>query len=92
MDIKYNIIKLKGSIKEEVQDHVSVEEPLEMSLKFKIDDIYTPHPPKYPYGRFGKTQDDNDLYYDIFSKNYIEEATKYGMKDTAEKVLRLYTE
>ena len=35
MDIKYNIIKLKGSIKEEKQDHVSVEEPLEMSLKFK---------------------------------------------------------
>ena len=38
MDIKYNIIKLKGSIKEEVQDHVSVEEPLEMSLKFKKND------------------------------------------------------
>jgi len=38
MDIKYNITKLKGSIKEEVQDHVSVEEPLEMSLKFKRGD------------------------------------------------------
>ena len=38
MDIKYNITKLKGSIKEEVQDHVSVEEPLEMSLKFKKND------------------------------------------------------
>jgi len=38
MDIKYNITKLKGSIKEEVQDYVSVEEPLEMSLKFKKDD------------------------------------------------------
>jgi len=38
MDIKYNITKLKGSIKEEVQDHFSVEEPLEMSLKFKKDD------------------------------------------------------
>ena len=38
MDIKYNITKLKGSIKEEVQDHVSVEEPLEMSLKFKNGD------------------------------------------------------
>jgi len=35
MDIKYNITKLKGSIKEEVQDHVSVEEPLEMNLRFK---------------------------------------------------------
>ena len=34
---------------------------------------------------------DGNLY-DIFSKNYIEEATKYGMKETAEKVLRLYTE
>ena len=38
MEIKYNITKLKGSIKEEVQDHVSVEEPLEMSLKFKKGD------------------------------------------------------
>ena len=37
MDIKYNITKLKGSNKEEVQDHISVEEPLEMSLKFKKD-------------------------------------------------------
>ena len=35
MDIKYNITKLKGSKKEEAQDHISVEEPLEMSLKFK---------------------------------------------------------
>ena len=38
MDIKYNITKLKGSIKEEVQDQVSVEEPLEISLKFKKGD------------------------------------------------------
>jgi len=38
MDIKYNITKLKGSKKEEVQDNISVEEPLEMSLKFKIED------------------------------------------------------
>ncbi len=38
MNIKYNITKLKGSIKEEVQDHISVEEPLEMSLKFKRGD------------------------------------------------------
>ena len=35
MDIKYNITKLKGSKKEETEDHISVEEPLEMSLKFK---------------------------------------------------------
>ena len=34
---------------------------------------------------------DGDLY-DIFSTNYIDEATKYGMKETAEKVLKLYTE
>ncbi len=38
MDIKYNITRLNGSIKEEVQEHVSVEEPLEMSLKFKKGD------------------------------------------------------
>ena len=34
---------------------------------------------------------DGDLY-DIFSTNYIDEATKYGMKEAAEKVLKLYTE
>ena len=38
MDIKYNITKLKGSIKKEVQEYISVEEPLEMSLKFKKND------------------------------------------------------
>ena len=35
MDIKYNVIKLKENKIEEIKDHVSVEEPLEMSLKFK---------------------------------------------------------
>ena len=35
MDIKYNISKLKNSKLEEIKDAVSVEEPLEMRLKFK---------------------------------------------------------
>jgi len=35
MDIKYNVIKLKENKKEEIKDHVSVEEPLEMNLRFK---------------------------------------------------------
>ena len=35
MDIKYNITKLKGLKSEEVKDSISVEEPLEMSLKYK---------------------------------------------------------
>ena len=35
MDIKYNVIKLKENKIEEIKDHVSVEEPLEMSLRFK---------------------------------------------------------
>ena len=35
MDIKYNVIKLKENEKEEIKDHVSVEEPLEMNLRFK---------------------------------------------------------
>ncbi len=37
MEIKYNITKLKNSNTEEIKDFVSVEEPLEMNLKFKID-------------------------------------------------------
>ncbi len=35
MDIKYNVIKFIENKKEEVKDHVSVEEPLEMNLRFK---------------------------------------------------------
>ena len=35
MDIKYNVTKLRENKAEEVKDHVSVEEPLEMNLRFK---------------------------------------------------------
>ena len=37
MNIKYNVIKSKDSSIEEVKDFISVEEPLEMNLKYKID-------------------------------------------------------
>ena len=37
MDIKYNVTKLKESNTEEIKDSVSVEEPLEMNLKFKTN-------------------------------------------------------
>jgi len=35
MDIKYKILKLKDGASQEIKDFVSVEEPLEMNLKFK---------------------------------------------------------
>ena len=35
MDIKYNIIKLKENKAEEIKDNISVEEPLEMILRYK---------------------------------------------------------
>ena len=35
MDIKYNITRLKDSSVKEVKDSVSVEEPLEMNLRYK---------------------------------------------------------
>ena len=38
MDIKYDISKFKNSKIEETKDSVSIEEPLEMRLKYKIDD------------------------------------------------------
>ena len=38
MDIKYNVTKLRDNNTEDIKDSVSVEEPLEMSLKFKIND------------------------------------------------------
>ena len=37
MDIKYNISKLKNSKIEELKDSVSVEEPLEMRLKYRVN-------------------------------------------------------
>ena len=36
MNIKYNVLKLKGNKTEEIKDFVSVEEPLEINLKYKI--------------------------------------------------------
>ena len=35
MDIKYNITKIKNSKKDTTKDFVSVEEPLEMRLKYR---------------------------------------------------------
>ena len=37
MDIKYKITKFKDNNSSEVRDFVSVEEPLEMNLRFKIN-------------------------------------------------------
>ena len=38
MDIKYNVTKLRDNNTEEIKDFVSIEEPLEMNLRFKIKD------------------------------------------------------
>ena len=38
MDIKYNVTKLINNSSEEVKDFISIEEPLEMNLRFKIKD------------------------------------------------------
>ncbi|MDB2495357.1 hypothetical protein N9X07_04145, partial [Flavobacteriaceae bacterium] len=66
------------SYREDIQKEISTLKALPDSvlykdiyhnIKYKIEDFYTPHPPQYPYGRFGKTQDDNDLFYNVFSKN-----------------------
>ena len=35
MDIKYNVSKYKDSKIQEIKDSISVEEPLEMRLRFK---------------------------------------------------------
>tara|TARA_B100001123_G_C15190611_1_gene979209 strand:- start:502 stop:1338 length:837 start_codon:yes stop_codon:yes gene_type:complete len=37
MDIKYNVTKLRNNSNEEIKDFVSIEEPLEMNLRFKIN-------------------------------------------------------
>ena len=38
MDIKYNVSKYKDSKLQEIKDSISVEEPLEMRLRFKKND------------------------------------------------------
>ena len=38
MDIKYNVSKYKDSKIQEIKDSISVEEPLEMRLRFKKSD------------------------------------------------------
>jgi len=38
MDIKYKVLKLKDNASQEVKDSVSIEEPLEIKLKFKSKD------------------------------------------------------
>ena len=38
MDIKYNVSKYKDSKIQEIKDSISVEEPLEMRLRFKKND------------------------------------------------------
>ena len=35
MDIKYNVSKYKNSKIQEIKDSISIEEPLEMRLRFK---------------------------------------------------------
>ena len=35
MDIKYNVTKLRENKTDEIKDHISVEEPLEINLRFK---------------------------------------------------------
>ena len=35
MEIKYKVLKYKENKRKEIKDHVSVEEPLEMNLRFK---------------------------------------------------------
>ena len=35
MNIKYNVVNFKDDKKEEIKDHISVEEPLEMNLRYK---------------------------------------------------------
>ena len=40
MDIKYNVSKVKSSKVEEIKDSVSVEEPLEMRLKYKNNGVW----------------------------------------------------
>ena len=37
MNIKYDVIKLKNSSIEEIKDFVSIEEPVEMNLKYKLN-------------------------------------------------------
>lgn len=49
---------------------------------FHIDEFSKPAPPKYPYGRFGKTQSDNKHWKEILEKNLYSAYTQKFIKQS----------
>jgi hypothetical protein len=45
-----------------------------------IDEYYKPSPPKHPFGRFGKTQSENDQWKEILEKNLYSTYTEKFIK------------
>ena len=63
MDIKYNVSKFKDSKIQEVKDSVSIEEPLEMSIKYKKNN-------KWEIQNISITNDNSGQEYYIHSAGY----------------------
>ena len=80
MEVKYNIVKLKENRTQEVKDHVSVEEPLEMNLRFKQNSSW--HTENLSITMRTPGDDDNLITGFLFNERIIENVNQITKIET----------
>ncbi len=80
MEVKYNIVKLKENRTQEVKDHVSVEEPLEMNLRFKKNSSW--HTENLSITMRTPGDDDNLIAGFLFNERIIENVNQITKIET----------
>jgi len=80
MEVKYNIVKLKENRTQEVKDHVSVEEPLEMNLRFKQNSSW--HTENLSITMRTPGDDDNLIAGFLFNERIIENVNQITKIET----------
>ena len=80
MEVKYNIVKLKENKTQEVKDHVSVEEPLEMNLRFKQNSSW--HTENLSITMRTPGDDDNLIAGFLFNERIIENVNQITKIET----------
>ena len=80
MEVKYNIVKLKENKTQEIKDHVSVEEPLEMNLRFKQNSSW--HTENLSITMRTPGDDDNLIAGFLFNERIIENVNQITKIET----------
>ena len=80
MEVKYNIVKLKENKTREIKDHVSVEEPLEMNLRFKQNSSW--HTENLSITMRTPGDDDNLIAGFLFNERIIENVNQITKIET----------